>query len=196
MATKKITAKMLKHVAKPAETKTVQVVDKNNKVYDIQVKSRLNMSEAMSFVAAVCGLCYDEETMEYMPELQDMALEMHTILMYTNIHATEDDIETLYELIHDEDFMQKIKDAIEPCAYREVRMACANRLYFLERMMAAGVSARVQELTNTMSGMSQNIEQIVNNVNAPEFAEVMNRLNANMTGISSDDAMPSFTKVK
>lgn len=188
---KKVTAKMLKNIMDTNNTVTEQITDKNGKIYDLSIKRRLTLPEALSFVADVCSLCFDQETMEFSPELREVGIRIHTLIYFTNLTATENDTETLYALAYDPQIAFLLQENIDQCFYHDLIAMCDHRLDYYAELSTSVYARGMMDLVSTANKLHEDMENATAQIQSPEFTRALNKLN-----LQAPDADNGFKKVK
>lgn len=96
------------------------------KCFDVEVKKTIDMSSMIALVIGSVESCFDENG-KYQPQMVQFVI-MHNILFaYTDIDHNID-INELYEMIYDDEFVDSILSYISDKQYHDIRRAISESI--------------------------------------------------------------------
>lgn len=148
---------------------------------DITIKRYLDLNEALAFITKVVESSFDESG-EYAPERQYIAMRLVTIALYTNLSLPKS-IEEQYDLIYGTDLYSFVADRVDEDQYNSIALVILDRIKDINSVKAASVEARLADVYATVKNMQQQMSDIFNGVDA----ETINKLAGAMVNTQLDE---------
>ena len=140
----------------------------------LTIKRTLSLGEMLAFVEKVVESCYDNDN-TFAPERKDIAIRLSTVVLYSNI-TLPTALEEQYDFIYRTNIYDFICDRIDQNQYCAIMRAIREKIENVNRVNAAGVEARLAEVTSTIDNMQQQMNDIFAGIDADTINKLSNAI--------------------
>lgn len=157
------------------QNNTVTVPMDGNPDTEIIIRRVLPLQEVLQFVEDVVSSCVDEETGQYIPEIQAFTVRASVLTRYANFTLPKDP-EKQYHLIYNTDVFQQVMGHIDRVQYDEILYAINERIRHNVAMTESALSARMTELTAKLNSFIDSSEEMFGAVEGNDMAALVKNL--------------------
>lgn len=179
---KKLTFKMLKQAKKSDDRITLSVMDPNGKEIEFHVKPSLTILEGSEFVECVAGLVCDVESGEYHPELLDFAMQLFTVLQYSDIELGTDDLPMMEAVLKNTGLYKQIMREIDVDQHDMLVEACYDKVDFLKKMLASAAAKKVSEVMELFQQFMESNNEIAQKMTDGTMGELLQKTSELLSG--------------
>lgn len=153
----------------------VTVPMEGNQDVEITIRRILPLQEVLQFVEDVVSSCIDEETGQYIPEIQAFMVRASVLTRYANFTLPKDP-EKQYHLIYNTDAFQQVMGYIDRVQYDEILYAINERIRHGVAMAESALAAKMSELTAKLNSFIDNSEELFGSVKGDDMATLVKNL--------------------
>lgn len=117
---------------------------------ELNIHHTLTLDEAMSYIHGVVASCFDDETGEYLPELQAFASRVYFVKCYGGAEIPEDNSER-YRIAYDAGLFETIYKQINADQFKEINDAINRKVEHIAdskiSILQMGINKNLSELT-------------------------------------------------
>ena len=157
----------LDNILKNSKVETKQIT------YDgvvISVKNKITIGEMTAFAENVSNACFSEDG-TYMPELFSVAYLGNILAFYTNVNVPED-IDDMYKITSNSDFMNKIIESIDVYQITMIENGIRDRISYLCDSKAYMIEKEFNKSMMNILSIIDEITKIFKDTSPDTFGEV------------------------
>lgn len=177
---KKLTFNMLYNSAdvKPV----INTVTVNN--IEVPVKSYIGLVDMIKFVREVRDSCFEDETMEYLPEAKDFAIRINTLVYYAGV-AVPTDTSKAYDLLYGTDIYNMVFEHIDDHQYYQIMCSIDDAIEHKRELIRESHASEGREILGKINELIDSTDDAVDKMNSDEFRNMFSGL---MNAQAKEDA--------
>lgn len=168
MKSKKVTFNMIAVDLKDAERNELVVSDD----ITMEVKYRLNFKEAIDFAQSIVSICFDEDDIDYYPEIFDAAVRISTMMVYAGVDAPKD-INKAFNVVYGTDLFERIMGMIDMNQFNILVEGAKRKIIFKRNLIESNAAVKVSDLLARIEAVTKQSEKVMENVNTDELVKSM-----------------------
>ena len=137
------------------------------------VKSRLKLSEALSFAGDVCNSCFDSNG-DYRPEVTQFFINLFTIMYYTDIDVGND-VHAQYDVIYStrgQNIINKITFTVDSGEYNDLLGAIYKRIEYRASSNITRLEAAVVKATDDVESFAESMKDLFDGVSKDDIQKI------------------------
>ena len=168
MKSKKVTFNMIAVNLADAPRKELVVNDE----ITMEVKYRLNFKEAIDFAQSIVSICFDENDIDYYPEVFDAAVRISTLMIYAGVDAPKD-INKAFNVVYGTDLFSRIMSMIDTEQFGILVEGAKRKIVFKRNLIESNAAVKVNDLLARIEDVTTRSEKVMENVNPDELVKSM-----------------------
>ena len=160
----------------------------------LRIKQTLNVREMVDIVNAVVNAVFSDEYV-YVPEGRQFANRCAVLTLYSNCDLP-DDVSDRYSAVYShagEMAFDIIMDNIDQDQYRDIQRAINDKIEYLTHTNIMNVENRLNKLFDTLSGVSDQIEQTFGSLTENDIKGLVSSL---IQGVDETKLMDAYLESK
>lgn len=142
---------------------------------NIEVTPTLDMGSAMSFARAIADDCTDYEQAQYMPEIFDFSVRVHTVEFFTNMEVSTN-MDVMYEILYRTSLFDTIFDHVNQDQFRMLVSQAQELVNFKREMLISTAAKHVKEVVDMLAEFAGGVEKLTTLTGSKDFQDYMERL--------------------
>lgn len=142
---------------------------------EFRVYKYLTLNEQLAFVKEAVGLCFDDDTAEYMPEMKKYGIDILTIAIYTDIDLPEGSEEKYY-LVERTDLLPRIYDCIDMTQYEEITDAIEKKIEYAARSNVSAIQVQISTVTERLVDTLERMTSAFGDVTNDDVNSIVNAI--------------------
>lgn len=155
----------------------------------IRVKENLSIEDMLSFVNIAVDSCFDDESGEYLPHIQDFVVKSLVLEKYANF-AMPRNIGDRYNLVYDTDAVSVVMDNINKAQFTAIANAIQKKIDYMVTSNAAMLNKQFNEMMKIFEGLQPQIENILSTMGNDSFKKLLS--NENILSLVSDKTVANY----